>query len=204
MNHPSPAVPSPFALPGRWRPVAPLANRLLGLDRCQEIYSRLPEELCGAAFIGRLLRLLGLRAACDPKELALIPAKGGLLVVANHPFGGAEGLLLAHQLLQVRADVRILANRLLERVPQLRELLIPVDPFGGTAGGRRQPRPAAQGAALAAKGGRAGGLSRRGGLPPPGRPVGGERPGLVRGSRRPRPAQRRPRSCRSGSAAATG
>jgi putative hemolysin len=142
MTHSSPAVAaSPFALPGRWRPVAPLANRLFALDRCQQIYDRLPADVTGAAFVGRLLRLLGLRAACDPRELAQIPPKGGLLVVANHPFGGAEGLLLAHQLLQVRADVRILANRLLERIPQLQELLIPVDPFGGpqAAAGNRSP-----------------------------------------------------------------
>ena len=102
MQHPTPAVSaSPFALPQRWRPVAPLANRLFALDRCQEIYSRLPADLSGAAFIGRLLRLLGLRADCDRQELAQIPVSGGLLVIANHPFGGAEGLLLAHQLLQV-------------------------------------------------------------------------------------------------------
>ncbi|AMV73693.1 GNAT family N-acetyltransferase [Desulfuromonas carbonis] len=132
---------SPFTLPHQWRPVAPIARRLLALDRCQEIYAGLPADLRGAEFISRLLGALSLRADCTRSDRERIPAQGGLLVIANHPFGAAEGLLLAHQLLQVRSDVRILANHLLNRIPQLKDLLIAVDPFGGpgAAPGNRQP-----------------------------------------------------------------
>ncbi len=38
------------------------------------------------------------------------------MVVANHPFEGIEGLVLADLLLKVRPDEKILANYLLERI----------------------------------------------------------------------------------------
>jgi putative hemolysin len=59
-----------------------------------------------------------------------IPPNGPAVVVANHPFGGLEGVLLASILCSVRPDVRILANYFLGRIPELRPLLFMVDPFG--------------------------------------------------------------------------
>ena len=50
-------------------------------------------------------------------------------MVANHPFGLLEGLLLARLLDKVRPDVRILANSVLGFVPQMTHRLILVDPF---------------------------------------------------------------------------
>ena len=58
-----------------------------------------------------------------------IPSDGPLLVVANHPYGAAEGLALADLLLQRRSDVRLLANTLLQTLPELAPLVIPVDVF---------------------------------------------------------------------------
>jgi putative hemolysin len=54
-------------------------------------------------------------------------------VVANHPFGAVEGIVLALMLRRVRKDAKVLANFLLGRLPALREALLFVDPFGGQA-----------------------------------------------------------------------
>jgi putative hemolysin len=51
-------------------------------------------------------------------------------VVANHPFGGIEGLILAKLLLTRRPDATLMANYFLGRIPELRELFLLVDPFG--------------------------------------------------------------------------
>ena len=56
-----------------------------------------------------------------------------MVVVANHPFGGLEGLVLARLLRQARPDARIMANTLLSRLPELRDLFVFVDPFGGAS-----------------------------------------------------------------------
>jgi putative hemolysin len=50
-----------------------------------------------------------------------------VVIVANHPFGILEGAVLATVLGRVRPDVRILANGILSAVPEVRDLLIPVD-----------------------------------------------------------------------------
>ena len=52
-------------------------------------------------------------------------------MVANHPFGGVEGLLLAEMLLGLRPDVKLLANQILGRISELSDFFILVDPFAG-------------------------------------------------------------------------
>jgi putative hemolysin len=58
----------------------------------------------------------------------MIPT-GPVIVVANHPFGGIEGIILASILRSMRCDVKFMANYLLASIPEVREMLIAVDPF---------------------------------------------------------------------------
>lgn len=70
------------------------------------------------------------------EHLAAVPASGGLLLVANHPFGVVDGLTIGHLGMQLRGNVRILTNSLLCRVPEVDPYLLPVD-FSGTPEARR-------------------------------------------------------------------
>jgi putative hemolysin len=70
-------------------------------------------------------------AAHDLERLAAV--KGPALVLANHPLGGREALFLHLILGAARPDYRILANQLIGQVPEVREKLILVDPFGGSS-----------------------------------------------------------------------
>ena len=83
----------------------------------------------GSVFDG-ILETLSIRTECAAADIARIPAHGSVIVVANHPFGLAEGAILGSLLSGVRPDVKILANSLLRAIPQLAEHLILVDPFG--------------------------------------------------------------------------
>ncbi len=74
-------------------------------------------------------------------DLKRIPAEGPLVVVANHPFGGIEGIILASLLHKVRPDVKLMANYLLQHIPEMRDLLIFVDPFGTGAATRFNYKP---------------------------------------------------------------
>ena len=62
---------------------------------------------------------------------ARIPASGAVIITANHPFGGLDGLAAIAILARARRDLRILANAPLARLEELSRLVIPVDPFGG-------------------------------------------------------------------------
>ncbi|VDC24633.1 lysophospholipid acyltransferase family protein [Pseudogemmobacter humi] len=74
--------------------------------------------------------------AAGAGHLEAVPASGGLLLVANHPFGVIDGLAIGHLGMQMRGNVRILTNSLLCRVPEVDPYLLPVD-FSGTPEARR-------------------------------------------------------------------
>jgi putative hemolysin len=92
----------------------------------------------------RVIEVLKIQAVCPPQNLKKIPTKGGCVVVCNHPFGGIEGVILAHHLLSVRPDVKIMANGMLNRIPQLRRITLAVDPFGGNDAARTNLAPLRQ------------------------------------------------------------
>lgn len=59
-----------------------------------------------------------------------IPLTGGLLVVANHPRFGAEGLAIASLLSRKRPDVKIVLNKMNQTVPGFEEISFGVDMDG--------------------------------------------------------------------------
>jgi putative hemolysin len=131
-------IPGPAAgWKGAWLAAAarPLES-LLGLGECERIYAAHGAQSDPLKFIRAVLGALEVRAETTAAERENIPARGPVVVVANHPFGGIEGLLLAELLLSVRSDVKLLVNYMLNRIPQLRPLAIPVDPFGRTHSAR--------------------------------------------------------------------
>lgn len=127
------SISNPFRLPqfgglaGWW--LSRLLSRLLGLVRLARWYDQRPVGLSPAAFCRYALSRIGARSEIVSGSLADIPGQGPLLVVANHPFGGVEGMVLMEQLLQQRADLKVLANGLLCRIHELAPLFIGVDVF---------------------------------------------------------------------------
>ena len=123
------------------QPVAGLANRLTGLRRLDALYQQARQPTEQGDFLDRALDTLGVQCALSGAGVDRIPASGPLLVVANHPFGGVEGMALAQALRRRRPDLRILANYLLGRVAELAPLMIAVNPFSGSQAVRQNRRP---------------------------------------------------------------
>ena len=111
--------------------VGRVAEKLLSLDQLNNIYIEARRNAPDETFFTNLLDGLNLRYRCPDEDLARIPATGPAMIVSNHPFGLAEGPVLASVLLKIRKDVRFLANSLLQSFDRLREYVIAVDPFGG-------------------------------------------------------------------------
>lgn len=89
----------------------------------------------GAPFWPKAVRQMGIRIDTPPEEIARIPATGPVVVVANHPHGLVDGMIMAEMVCRVRSDFRILTRSLLTGIPEVEEFMIPV-PFPHEANAR--------------------------------------------------------------------
>ena len=125
----SPYLPQRFGI--LTRPVASTLDTVLGLRKLADFYYGFPENTPPVEFAGDVLRGLGVEACVAPEELDLVPTQGPCIVVANHPHGMLDGLIVMHLLGGVRDDFRVMANHFLARFTQLRPLFFQINPFGG-------------------------------------------------------------------------
>ena len=133
------AFPSllPAAMPAILRSVS---SRMLGFDEIARMYSTLASQDASRPLWDLLLDHMNVTCQVADGDLELIPRAGPVVVVANHPFGLLEGAVLAVLLRRIRPDARFLANGLLESIPDLRDLVISVDPMSGRESVARNSR----------------------------------------------------------------
>jgi putative hemolysin len=62
-----------------------------------------------------------------------IPKHGGVIIVANHPLGGLDGLALIKAVSNVRLDTRFLVNDILLKLTNFKRLFVGVNKVGKTA-----------------------------------------------------------------------
>ena len=103
------------------RPVLGLLERIAGEQGFNRALAGLG-PLQGFDFVERALEYLGAAYRVAHREREHIPAEGPVLVVANHPLGMLDALVLLHLLGSVRRDVRVLGNAVLDALPQLRRI----------------------------------------------------------------------------------
>lgn len=119
-------------------------EQLLALDRVNRYYGRLYQALASGdpdrCAFETSLDILNVRYHVDEQDLNRIPEKGPVVIMANHPFGGIEGLILGALLLQKRNDVRILGNFLLKHIIGVSDRIIAVDPFGNSSAAAKANR----------------------------------------------------------------
>ncbi|OYT73051.1 MAG: glycerol acyltransferase [Chloracidobacterium sp. CP2_5A] len=127
-------LPTPFRDPLRQRifaPVKSLLERWLLFHQLNDLYAEAVAATGGGAhglFEG-VLEALNARYHVLDSDLARLPTTGPVVAVANHPFGGIEGIILTSMLRSVRPDAKVMANYLLGCIPEARDYFILVDPF---------------------------------------------------------------------------
>ncbi|MEY4779501.1 MAG: hypothetical protein RLZZ607_814 [Pseudomonadota bacterium] len=82
----------------------------------------------GVTFWSKAVAHMGIRIDTPPEEIARIPKTGAVVVVANHPHGLVDGMIMGELVSRVRPDFRILTRSLLTGIPEIEEFMIPV-PF---------------------------------------------------------------------------
>lgn len=100
------------------------ATGRIGMIRRAEGYES--EVAAGRDFWEVMVERYGLSLDVVAGSLESIPRDGPLVLIANHPYGILDGLILGHVLSVVRGDFRILAHRVFRRAEDLERIILPI------------------------------------------------------------------------------
>lgn len=84
------------------------------------------EVALGRDFWQVIVDRYGLELKVVGGSLDLIPREGPLILIANHPYGILDGLMMGHILSLVRGDFRILANRIFRKAEDINRVILPI------------------------------------------------------------------------------
>lgn len=120
--------------------VKPL-ERFLGFPLLNECYVTIEHHDTAEYFFPKVLDVLNIGYRVADEDLGRVPKEGPVVVVANHPYGMVEGVILGALLTRVRSDVKMMGTRFLSFIPNIRDMIISVDNLGGDAAPRVNIRP---------------------------------------------------------------
>lgn len=107
------------------KPARRILDKALSYERTLELGLRY-RDMSTAALMGELGEMLARELTVS--GLHNIPRQGPAMIVANHPTGIADGIILWHILSPIRPDLYFYANRDILRVlPQMEEAIAPVE-----------------------------------------------------------------------------
>lgn len=108
-----------------YRVIRGLLHLMLGYDETVRIGTAL-DHLDGPGVMDGLAEMIAHNV--EVEGLEHIPDEGPAMIVANHPTGIADGVILWHALRQKRPDLFVFANRdAIRAMPQLSSLIAPVE-----------------------------------------------------------------------------
>ncbi|WP_295768239.1 GNAT family N-acyltransferase [uncultured Mucilaginibacter sp.] len=108
--------------------LAALLMELMKINQVNDLFAKAQPKQ-GPEFVDAILEGCGVTVDFDESELKNLPADGAFIAIANHPYGGIEGMILLKILCMVRKDAKLMANFLLKKIPNLADYFIAVNPF---------------------------------------------------------------------------
>ncbi len=123
--------PAELAKASHMRPGDPriaVLTEVSGLKQLERFYNAIG-HLHDLEFVDGVFRNLELELDVQAEDLESVPRTGGLVIVANHPYGAIDGLALVQVLGRVRPDLKVMANFLLQQLDPLKDRFIGVNPF---------------------------------------------------------------------------
>jgi putative hemolysin len=100
----------------------------LRIERINKIYNENNSQ-SGLIFIDSILKNLEIKYQMQEEFRDRIPASGPFIIIANHPLGGIDGLLLLKLVCEIRSDFKVQGNFLLQQIEPIKNYIFPVNPF---------------------------------------------------------------------------
>ena len=92
--------------------------KLLGVKKLEKYYFDAVKNKSNKNASEMFLYTLKVNYKIEEGSLKNIPKEGPVVIVANHPFGCLEGLIMLDLLIKQRPNAKVLANYILERLPE--------------------------------------------------------------------------------------
>ena len=103
-------------------------ERITGKKKLEKLYLKYSQkENDPAKFWSDILDVLNISVKNKSQNELLIPSSGKLIIIANHPFGIVDGLILCSLVSKKRNDFKIMTHETLKFLPQLEKYILPVD-----------------------------------------------------------------------------
>ena len=106
--------------------------RPMNIDNIEQTVGRLlSDKRTDVPFWLRLSEAYGQKLEFDEAVFSTLPKTGPILITANHPLNGIEGIAIAAMISKVRPDVTVIMTPFLKVIPGIDENAIFMDPDGG-------------------------------------------------------------------------
>ena len=103
-------------------------EKLTGKKKLEKIYKDFSKENYDPRFFwSGILKFMDIEVINKSKNNLIIPSKGPLLIIANHPFGIIDGLILCSIASKFRSDFKIITHETLNLLPELDQFILPIE-----------------------------------------------------------------------------
>ena len=103
-------------------------EQVTGKRKLQKIYNEFSKKNTSPRhFWTGILKSMNINIIDNSEQGIKIPAQGPLIMIANHPFGIIDGLIMCSLASKVRSDFKILTHETLQFAPELGKYILPID-----------------------------------------------------------------------------